>query len=275
MVKKIKLSIIVLTRNSEAYITQCIESLINSIPMDWGYEIFVVDNGSSDRTLEYIKNYTSVNLISLDKNYGTTVSRNIAIKRSIGDYLAIVDSDIFIEQLDWCLLLKNFTSGTALIAPRLYFPNKTLQHSVKKFPLLQWRLQRIFNIIFKTNLTNYEHYEDIGAVTYPDTAISAFWVVKKELIKKVGLLDERIYYSPEDVDFCARIWKSGYMIKYVQTGLIVHHTQQLAHKNPISLISATFFFNLLYYFWKHGYCFNAFKLDKIKGMVLNKYSDNN
>lgn len=262
------LSFVILTCNSEKYISQCVDSIDNSLPHGAKREIFVVDNGSKDRTCSILDSKKSIVSIKLERNYGTTYSRNLALRKATGDYVVVMDSDIVIKRLDWLSLLKEFAPKVGLIAPRLSLEGGECQNSVKKFPTLQWRLAKLKKIFFNINVEDKELYADLPKVRFPDTAISAFWVIRKAVIDSVGLFDEKIFYSPEDVDYCVRVWKKGFAIKYYQDTDIVHYTQQISHKNPYSLISLSFFINFMYYFWKHAYWFNSEKINKIKESVL-------
>ena len=55
-----------------------------------------------------------------------------------------------------------------------------------------------------------------------DYLISACWLFTREVYEKVGPLDEQIFYAPEDVDFCIRVWKAGFKIGYVPEYKMVH-----------------------------------------------------
>lgn len=264
-----RLSFVILTRNSERYIDACLSSLEASLG-GISYEILIVDNGSSDRTLEIISSHRGVQVLRLEENWGTTFSRNLALKHAAGDYIVVMDSDIEIRRLDWEKLLSKFCGHLGMIAPRLFLPDGRVQHSVKKFPLFHWRLAKLRKIFFGLAVKEREHYSDLSVVESPDTAISAFWVLSREAMRAVGLFDEKIFYSPEDLDYCVRLWGSGFSIKYYRDADIVHHTQQVAHKKPFSLISLSFFLNFLYYFWKHKYWFDSKIVDEIKASVLRE-----
>ncbi len=263
------LSFVILTYNSEEYIYRCIKSICESIPKNMEKEIFVVDNGSSDKTCTVLEEFSKdVKIFRLERNYGTTYSRNIALKECIGDFVVVMDSDIMIRDLQWEHILCVFHEGIGLVAPRLYLSDGSIQHSVKKFPRFHWRLKKLLNIFLGLHVFDRELYPDLEKIRYPDVAISAFWVLRRKALNAVGLFDEKIFYSPEDIDYCVRLWKKGFAISYVHEGNILHHTQRITNKNPISFIAFTFFLNFIYYFLKHGYLFSTGKLDRLKAQVL-------
>jgi len=264
------LSFVILTFNSEKYVSRCIDSIFETVPAQLEKEIYVVDNGSIDGTCRILDSKNGIKTIKFNKNLGTTRSRNVAIRECKGSYIVIMDSDVEIENLDWLHVLREFRSNIGMVVPKLRLPDGRTQHSVKKFPRFQWRLKKLRKKIFKLEVNDKELYSDLQDVEFPDTAISAFWILRREILRSVGLFDEKIFYSPEDIDFCVRLWREGFAIKYYQSGDIIHHTQQITDKKPFSYTSLSFLLNFLYYFWKHGYCFRTDSLDEMKENVLRK-----
>ena len=225
------------------------------------YEVLIVDNGSSDRTLDIIAQYSKggmpILLTRLRKNRGTTCTRNIALKKCTGDIICILDSDTAF--LDGSLselvseLLKYETVG--ILAPKLVESTGNIQASVKKFPSVFGKILKIPEIIFKIRLKDFDAYEQFPFTesTEVDCAISACWFFRRGLLNRVGYLDERIFYAPEDVDYCLRVKKAGKKILYYPKVTVLHQTQQITHKNFLSKIALSHFFGLAYYFYKHKY----------------------
>jgi len=93
--------------------------------------------------------------------------------------------------------------------------------------------------------------KDFKEILRVDHCISACWLVRREAIEEVGLLDERIFYAPEDVDYCLRMWLNGWEVLYVPTAEVVHHTQRRSHRSMrMAWVHAK---GLFYYFRKHRY----------------------
>ena len=256
------LSFIILTYNSEKYIHQCLQSVITKLNDEkLPYEIFVVDNGSEDSTKIILKSYQhshpkTFNSIFLDKNTGTTYSRNLALKKAKGQYLCILDSDTRILSGDFCEALQYLgrNRDIGILAPLLVLPNGEFQHSVKRFPTFFQKLQKFRRIFENKSFNDKDFYEDFpfSQETIVDSAISACWLIHKSILSEVGYFDERIFYSPEDLDYCVRVWKSGKKVVFYPKMKILHNTQQITYKNPFSYIALSHFLGLLYYFRKHG-----------------------
>lgn len=255
------LAFIILTWNSERYISNCLNSINHLEQLDTS--IYIVDNGSSDRTLEIIKkDFPNVHLITLSENIGTTKSRNIALRLvpSTIDYVCILDSDTVINQnavtkLIDCLL-KDERNGIAI--PSMVNAVGERQISCKHFPNIPIKLLKPMPIAklehLGRRLENYDFSENHAF--YPvDYGISACWMIKRNCLDDIGLLDEHIFYAPEDVDYCLRAWQTGFKVIYVPEALIIHDTQRISRKKYISKVNYEHIKGLLYFFHKHGYWF--------------------
>ncbi|MCK5267149.1 MAG: glycosyltransferase [Spirochaetes bacterium] len=268
-----KISFIIITWNSEEYIEKCIYSYAQSVVLDgFTAEFLIVDNGSADNTVKLLKDAVlpalpagcKTEIFEFKRNLGTTKSRNFALKRATGEYVVICDSDTEFLDGNWHsvtdYLSKNEKVG--IIAPHLFYENGNSQNSVKLFPTFFDKLLKLRKIFFKFFESGKDFYPGFPWVTIRsvDTAISAFWIFKRELLSTVGYLDENIFYSPEDIDFCLRVWKSGKSIVFYPDFKITHNTQQLSHTKPFSYIAVSHFVGLLYYFKKHSYWFSRTKL---------------
>lgn len=256
-----KISFIILTWNSEKTIDMCLKGIARKCREEAiNYEVLIVDNGSHDRTVEIINKNSEkmpISLVCLPKNRGTTCTRNLALRECKGDVICILDSDTaFLEgnltQLVTTLLIDE---SIGIIAPKLVESSGKIQTSVKKFPTVIGKISRIPQIIFKRKLKEYDVYNDFpfSEITEVDCAISACWFFRRELLNEVGYLDERIFYAPEDVDYCLRVRKQGKKMVYYPELTVLHQTQQITHKNFLSRIAISHLWGLIYYFLKHKY----------------------
>ena len=143
-----RVSYVVLSRNSAAYIERCLRSLDAQNVLPGGDEIRVVDNGSTDGTGEVLARFAGtrpwVHTITLDRNYGTTRSRNLAVARARGGYIAFVDSDAELPPgtIDRLIATANRSARAGIVAPRLNYPDGRLQKSVDVFPTIGRKIQR-------------------------------------------------------------------------------------------------------------------------------------
>ncbi|MBI5563150.1 MAG: glycosyltransferase [Deltaproteobacteria bacterium] len=259
------ISFVMLTWNSSRAIGETMDGIERAMPDNRaaGYEVIVVDNGSTDATLRILEDYVKrmpLEVIRLAGNMGTTYPRNLALKKARGRYICVMDSDVVIKKWPVEASLRFVDENACLLAPRLVYPGGAVQNSVKRFPTLTAKLLKLTKIFLGVKRLAYlDFYEDMpfAETRAVDCAISAFWLFPASLLDAVGMLDEKIFYSPEDVDWCIRVWKAGHRVYYYPLIEAVHYTQQISHKNPLSKVAFSHLFGLLYYFRKHGYYFRA------------------
>ena len=93
-----KFSVIVPVYNTQKYLKRCIESVLNQTYKN--YEIILINDGSTDNSLEILKKYESNNKVKIitQKNHGLSYTRNVGISHATGDYVILLDSDDFLEK---------------------------------------------------------------------------------------------------------------------------------------------------------------------------------
>lgn len=264
-------SAVILSFNSRRHIAKAVRSLAAEYArlVEPG-EIFVVDNGSTDGSVEILKQLETehrqtLKVIYSPVNTGTTVSRNMALRRTAGRYILIMDSDI--EVPEGCLqkLLPRLEAAPeiGLLAPRLVYPDGRPQLSADVFPTLTHKLRRFLGL---KQMERSLPASDSGARRI-DYAISAFWLMPRRVVERVGLLDERIFYSPEDVDYCLRVWKAGFEVVYDTAATAVHDAREISRgfKRPSFTFSHAK--GLAYLFIKHRYVFSRARLYRRLGMA--------
>jgi GT2 family glycosyltransferase len=255
----VQVSYVVLTCNSVRYVEACIRSLVRARtrkPSEPPDEVWVVDNGSTDGTRERLlhlaQDAPELRVIPLEKNCGTTVSRNLALKQTTGRYVAVVDSDVEVPAgaVDTLLTHLAGDSTCGIIVPRLEYPDRRRQLSADRFPTLQHKFRRYGWL----KQMERKLADPLYPTPYPvDYAISAFWLMRRELLSSVGLLDERIFYAPEDVDYCIRVWKAGFQILYDPAVCVIHDAREISRGIVPTRATFSHAAGLAYLFWKHRY----------------------
>lgn len=256
------ISFVILAWNSERYIAGCISSIINNLfESQYEFEILIVDNGSADGTVQLIRGFESeypriIVPSFLRNNKGTTVSRNIALKKARGNFICVMDSDVEVTTDVFTELITTLNNDQkiGIAVPKIIYPSGNWQKSYDQFPTLVHKINRFFRLRAIEG-KEAESNQCISDSMNIDYAISAFWLFKRTIINKVGFLDERIFYSPEDVDYCLRVWKAGYRIVYVPTVTVVHYTQEISRGWKLNKSKISHLKGLFYLFIKHGYFF--------------------
>ena len=224
-----KISIIIVNWNAKKYILKCLQS-IYEIAKDLETETIVVDNNSTDDSVELIKQtFPDVKLICNHQNLGFARANNIGINRSRGKYLFLINSDVIL--LDQCLqamiqfMDENLNIG--MLGPRILNPDRSLQLSCYSDPDFWNLLSRAFALdtlfpkskIFGKRLMNYWNHNETKKV---DILNGCFWMVRKEALKEVGLLDEKFFMYGEDMDWCKRFRDANWDVVFYPKAQAIH-----------------------------------------------------
>lgn len=273
-VQSMNIGFVILTWNSEKVIDACLRS-IAELKAVQPY-VVIADNGSRDGTLDTVRWYKRsfpqlFTVLCYSKNVGTTVSRNAAIKKLLKmqlDYICILDSDTVVNDEAFLTLADEMKKHPeyGIIGPKLVTSGGVVQMSARAFPTALEKLYKacpIASVQAKGEQMEKQASPSDKAASYPvDYLMSACWLVRPEVFERAGLLDEKIFYAPEDAEFCIRVWKAGYQAAFCPTAQIIHEWQRLSKKKLVSRINLEHIKGLAYMFYKHRYLLSAEKLRK-------------
>lgn len=142
------ISIVILTFNQRDITLRCLRSLVGFTDNSNGNEIILVDNGSSDGTIEAVeRNYPDVKIIRLPENRGVAAGRNVGLSRSNGDFLMILDNDTIASPAA-IKALAHFLQRhpeVGIVAPRLTFADGRIQRSFRPFPGIRSKIMNLLS----------------------------------------------------------------------------------------------------------------------------------
>ncbi len=274
---KIKISIILVNYNVKDFIEQALISIKRALK-GISSEIFVVDNASIDGSVQMLRRrFPEVQLIENNKNVGFSAGNNIAIKEARGDYIVLINPDTVVQEDTFTNLVDFFDRNPQASAAtcKILNPDGSFsidcRHSIPTPLTAFWKLigfTRLFpksKIFGKYNLTYLNENE-----TYRVEAVSgSFMMLKREIVQKVGLLDETFFMYCEDIDYCHRINQAGGKIYYVPDSQLIHYKGESTKKNNLDYIIT--FNKSLYKFYKKHYqqkYINPFKWLILLGIIL-------
>ncbi len=225
------LTIIVVSYNTKDYTLKCLRSIKEQHHSLDDIEVIVVDNSSIDGSVEAIQNdFPWVILIKNKNNLGFAAANNIGLQKAKGKLILLLNSDtvLLYDTLDVMINIfaenKNIGAATA----RLELPDKSLDlASHRGFPT-PWNaltyflgLERIFpnTAIFSGY---HQTFKDFNLIHEVDAISGACFFVRSQVVKQVGLLDERFFMYAEDIDWCIRIKEAGWKIYFNPNAKVVH-----------------------------------------------------
>jgi GT2 family glycosyltransferase len=222
----LKLSVIIVTYNSEQDITSCLDAISASQP---DAEILVIDNASQDRTREILQSYPGIKTLFNPQNLGYARANNQGISIAQGDYILLLNPDTRVEPAALPLLIEHLDRNPdyAAVAPRLLNPDGSQQLSIRSFPTFSSVLiemtgiPRLFPSCPRLNTWRLRHfdYEKPGPVAQP---MASCLLIRRSVLVELGGFDENfpIYYN--DVDLLYRMARRGYQTYYLPAARVYH-----------------------------------------------------
>lgn len=252
------LSIIVVSWNTKQLLDECLASIYRETK-DIDFEIFVVDNASSDDSAQMVREkYPQVKLIPNKENRGFAAANNQAIKQALGKYILILNPDTIIlnNALEKAVKILETRPEVGILGAKTHNKDMSRQKTVRKDPALSTQL--IFPRKMKRMFPNWKalknYYQDdfdYNAENFVEQIQGSFMLVKKEVFQKIGLLDEKFFLWLEEVDFCKRARAAEFKILYSPEVEIVHYGEESFAQVPTLKKQRIYSRSLLYYFWKH------------------------
>lgn len=217
-----KTAVIILNWNGERMLRDFLPSVVANTP---DAEIVVADNGSTDSSLEVLKrDFPSVKIICLDKNYGFAEGYNRAISAVSCDYVVLLNSDVEVPA-GWLAPLVSFLDANPNVAacqPKLlaHYDKSMFEYAgaaggfVDRFGYPFCR-GRIFGVVERDN----HQYDDVADIHW---ATGACMLVRKAVYEKCGGLDSRFFAHNEEIDLCWRMRILGHRVCYVPSSCVYH-----------------------------------------------------
>lgn len=197
-----KLSIIIPTWNTAQITLKCIQT-IKKYLKNFDHEIIVVDNGSTDNTVNLLKKNKDIKLIENKANLGFAKANNIAEKKAKGDYLLFLNSDM--ELLDSSLIemYKYISQDKSIGAIGPQFLNIDLSPQASVFPP-----QTALNAFkeFFLGIKSYSKYlPPTDKISKVATISGGALMIEKKNFEKIGKWNEKYFFYFEDLDLCRAI----------------------------------------------------------------------
>jgi len=252
-----KLSVIIVSWNVKNDLLNCLRSIEENRP-NYNFEIIVVDNTSTDGTVDLLrKDFSNVQLLANTENRGFSAANNQAIEIAKGEYVLLLNPDTIVQphSLDNLVRILDENPTVGACGPRLTDTDGTTCPSVGYVPTFRallygktfFRSVGIFRGHYKkltAHRFNYDSQTDVEQLS------GAALLVRRSVMREIGLMDDNFFMYYEDVDLCLRIRKAGWRIVYVPEAVIVHvggrSSGQVSHRKNIMLYKSLFI-----YFRKH------------------------
>lgn len=236
-----KVGIIIVTYNSQKDIGRLLDSII--IQDYKNLEVYVVDNNSSDKTLNVTHSYQSkisMQIISSRINQGFARGNNIGIRRAMDegcDLVFILNPDIQLEERCIDILVNRIKSDESIgiIGPTVLYGNES-ENIIQSFGV---------NVNFRTQKKvapygNEKLSTELPAEIYVDYVLGGAMMIRTDVLRIIGLFEEDYFMYNDELDMAFRVKQSGYKTLSVRDA-IVRHYHDFSHRNKTG-------YNIMYYY---------------------------
>ena len=242
------------------------------------FEVFVVDNNSKDKTVEMVKKeFPQVKLIANTENLGFAKANNQAIKQAKGKYILLLNPDMRVlegtleNMVDW--MDKN--THTSIAGCKLINEQDKILPHVRAFPTIWDQLAIVLKLphIFPQILNQYLMKNfDYSKEAEVDSIRGSFFMIRREIIDKIGLLDERYFIWFEEVDYCKQAKKAGFKIMYTPITKCIDYIGQSFKQVKRGKTQIYFRNSMLKYFrkWHPAWQYSILKLTWPIGIFITK-----
>ena len=253
----VDVSIVVLNYNTCAHLRVCLEALLaEDLPHA---EIFVVDNASTDGSADMVaSNFPSVHLIRSPRNGGFAYGNNQALRHARGEAVLLLNPDTLMPRggIQGLLDVLRRHPEAGIVGPKLLRPDGSMHLACRRsFPTPAVAFHRVTGLsrllphtprFGRYNLT----YVDPDVPIEVDSVCGACLLIRRNVIERIGLLDERFFMYGEDLDWCLRTRQAGWTVRY-EPGVVVQHQHGAASRSRALRTNFHFFRAMDLFYRKH------------------------
>jgi GT2 family glycosyltransferase len=224
-----EVAIVILTWNGLEYTRACLGSLHAHTPVGDRVRVIVVDNGSTDGTLPYLRTIDWITLIENGRNLGFVRGNNVGIRAASPDDVLLLNNDIVIWQDDWLEELQRVAYSAAdigIVGCRLILPDGRLLHAGAYMPLESFWGQQIGSL--EKDVNQYNTDRKVQSV------VGACMYIKRAVLEAIGALDEAFFSYFEDTDYCLRAAEAGFRTICAGGVTLVHHENVSTRINRVN-----------------------------------------
>ncbi len=252
------LAIIIVSWNVKEKLRQCLRS-IDASSFAPPYDIWVVDNASHDGSGEMVaQEFPRAHLIPNTSNFGTSKALNQALAQTDAHYALWLNPDmrLFPDTLRNLMIFAQAHPRAGIIGARLEREDGNIVPHIRRFPALFDQLCIILKIakLFPRLLNYYLCADfDYSQESAVDSVRGSFFCIRRELIKSIGLFDERFFVWFEEVDYCRRARDAGFEVWYAPKVRAVDYVGRSFAQVSVIKKQKMYVTSMVKYFVKHGF----------------------
>lgn len=265
MAKPFKLLVVIINYKTPALVCDAIDSLSGEISVAT-CRVVVVDNNSADGSIDVIRQFIDtsgtsswVEVIAAGNNGGFSAGNNVGIQSYEADYYLLLNSDAYIRlgAISNLLSLADKQPRVGIVGPRLEWPDGKQQVSLfyHLTPLNSFLASVKLGVF--TKMFSWFGVKEVAVPigdhgnVKPDWVSFACVLLKAEMIKDIGLMDDGYFMYREDNDYCRRATNSGWDLAYESSAHVVHLNQGASNQAGVKRLPRFYFESRSRYFLKY------------------------
>lgn len=234
-----QLTVIIVNYNVKFYVEQCLHSVISACN-NIDAEILVIDNASSDGSIQYLQpKFSEVIFIENKENVGFSKANNQGLQIAKGEYILILNPDTILSEqaIENCISFYNNQKNAGAIGVKMIDGDGNfLPESKRSFPSAMassWKMSGMASLFPKSGFFNKYALGNLdeNAIHQVDVLSGAFLFSTKKMLQQQRGFDEDFFMYGEDIDLSYRIQKSGYKNFYLGNNPILHFKGESTQKN--------------------------------------------
>jgi GT2 family glycosyltransferase len=246
-------SFVVINRNTADLLIRCLEHILRS-DLDETPQVIVVDNGSSDDSVERVKeHHPGVIVIEAGRNLGFAAANNRAFEKATGEFLLLVNTDAMLEHTcaGKLLNLMKAIPTVGMVGPQLLNEDGSPQTSYEAVPTLATEtlnrslLKRLFPGRFPSKTRQLAEPEPVEAL------IGAVMMIRRTALDQLEGFDEDYFFFLEETDLAVRMRSAGWKVLHEPRATAVH--LQGATANTLKVEARIEFYRSRYLFFQKHY----------------------
>lgn len=234
----IDVSIVIVSRNVRDVLRACLAS-IAAHAGELRTETIVVDAISTDGTPAMVRDeFPAVTLLEPGENTGFARGNNLGIRRSQGGAILLLnpDTELTPGALPMLVVALQAEPEIGVVGPRLRYPDGSVQSSRRRFPTLRTAI--VESTIVQEWRPNHPELARYFMADVPDDAphdadwlVGACLLVRRDVFETAGLLDERLFLYAEEPEWCWRVRRAGWRVRYIPAAEVTHHEGRSTGQN--------------------------------------------
>jgi N-acetylglucosaminyl-diphospho-decaprenol L-rhamnosyltransferase len=239
------LSVVIVSFNAREHLRRCLDSLYRHLGCD--FDVTVVDNASGDGSADMVaRDFPQARLLRNTANLGFAAAANLGARSASADVVLFLNPDCELRDDALCppaAYLSAHQEAGAL-GVRLLDPDGGLQLSVRRFPDLSVALFNRYSLLTRLLPGNSFSRRYLMTDWAHDSIRSVDWVsgaclmTRRDVLERVGYLDEGFFWGFEDVDFCQRLSSVGLQVLYFPDTAVYHEIGASARAAPFRAVIA-------------------------------------